>query len=126
FKFIVGFTGTPYIGNEYARDVVYRYSIMQAMEGDLAGNFVIKKVEYLKESNAKTWSQKLEEIYANHQRNKKIWDKADKHITIFVTQTINKAEKLANEIKNFLIDKEKITPDGAEKKVLVVTSSPKH
>lgn len=126
FKFIVGFTGTPYIGNEYARDVVYRYSIMQAMEGELAGNFVIKKVEYLKESNAKTWPQKLEEIYANHQRNKKTWDKANKHITIFVTQTINKAERLANEIKNFLIDKEKITPDEAEKKVLVVTSSPKH
>jgi type III restriction enzyme len=126
FKFIVGFTGTPYMGNEYARDVVYRYSIMQAMEGDLAGNFVIKKVDYLKESNAKTWSQKLEEIYANHQRNKKTWNKADKHITIFVTQTINKAEKLTNEIKNFLIDKEKITPDEADKKVLVVTSSPKH
>ncbi|MCX8158961.1 MAG: DEAD/DEAH box helicase family protein [Candidatus Pacearchaeota archaeon] len=126
FKFIVGFTGTPYMRNEYARDVVYRYSIMQAMEGDMAGNFVIKKVEYLKESNAKTWPQKLEEIYANHQRNKKTWDKADKHITIFVTQTINKAEKLANDIKNFLIDKEKITPDKAEKKVLVVTSSPKH
>jgi len=126
FKFIVGFSGTPYMGNEYARDVIYRYSIMQAMEGDLARNFVIKKVDYLKESNAKTWSQKLEEIYANHQRNKKTWNKADKHITIFVTQTINKAEKLANEIKNFLIDKEKITPDEADKKVLVVTSSPKH
>ena len=126
FKFIVGFSGTPYMGNEYARDVIYRYSIMQAMEGDLAGNFVIKKVEYLKESNAKTWPQKLEEIYANHQRNKKTWNKADKHITIFVTQTINKAEKLANELKNFLIDKEKITPDEADKKVLVVTSSPKH
>ena len=126
FKYLVGFTGTPYMGNEYARDVVYRYSIMKAMEGDLAANFVIKKVDYLKESNAKTWSQKLEEIYANHQRNKKTWNKAEKHITIFVTQTINKAEKLANEIQNFLIDKEKLTPDKADKKVLVVTSSPKH
>ncbi len=126
FKFIVGFTGTPYVGNEYARDVIYRYSIMQAMEGDLAANFVIKKVDYLKESNARTWPQKLEEIYANHQRNKKEWNKADKNLTIFVTQTINKAEKLANEIQNFLIDKEKITPEDAKRKVLIVTSSPKH
>lgn len=126
FKFIVGCTGTPYVGNEYARDVIYRYSIMQAMEGDLAGNFVIKKVDYLKESNAKTWPQKLEEIYANHQRNKKDWREADKNLTIFVTQTISKAEKLANEIQNFLIDKEKITLENAERKVLIVTSSPKH
>lgn len=126
FKYIVGFTGTPYMGNEYARDVVYRYSIMQSMEGDLAGSFVIKKVDYLKESSAKTWSQKLEEIYANHQRSKKEWTKADKYITIFITQTINKAEKLTGEVQNFLIDKEKISPDEAEKKVLVVTSSPKH
>ena len=122
FKYIVGFSGTPYMGNEYARDVVYRYSIMQAMEGDLAGNWVIKKVDYLKESNAKTWAQKLEEIYANHQRNKKMWNKAKKHITIFITQTISKAEKLTNELKNFLIDKEKIAVDDAEDKVLIVTS----
>ena len=122
FKYIVGFSGTPYMGNEYARDVIYRYSIMQAMEGELAGNWIIKKVDYLKESNAKTWPQKLEEIYANHQRNKKTWEKAKKHITIFVTQTIKKAEKLTNEIKNFLIDKEKISADDAEKKVLIVTS----
>jgi type III restriction enzyme len=126
FKFIVGFTGTPYIGNEYARDVVYRYSIMQAMEGDLASNFVIKKVDYLKESNAKTWPQKLEEIYANHQRNKEIWNMTNKHLTIFVTQTIDKAEKLSNEIVNFIVDKEKISTDDAMKKVLVITSSSKH
>lgn len=122
FKYIVGFSGTPYFGNEYARDVVYRYSIMQAMEGDLASNWVIKKVDYLKESNAKTWTQKLEEIYANHERNKKTWSKAKKHITIFVTQTIPKAEKLTNELKNFLIDKEKINVDDAEEKVLIITS----
>ena len=126
FRYVVGFTGTPYMGDEYARDVVYRYSIMQAMEGDKAGSFVIKKIDYLKESNARTWSQKLEEIYANHQRNKKTWNKADKHITIFITQTINKAEILTNEIQNFLLAKEKITLDEAQKKVLVVTSSPKH
>lgn len=126
FRFVTGFTGTPYMGNEYARDVVYRYSIMQAMEGDLAGSFVIKKVDYLKESNARNWSQKLEEIYSNHQRNKKTWNKSNKHITIFVTQTIKKAENLSNELENFLIEKEKITAYEAGQKILVVTSSPKH
>lgn len=126
FKYIVGFTGTPYKGNEYARDVICRYSIMQAMEGDLAGNFVIKKIDYVQKAEARGWHQKMEEIYANHKRNKKRWGKTNKHITIFVTKTINAAGKLANEIKNFLIDKEKIDANIADKKVLVVTSSPKH
>ena len=90
-------------GNEYARDVVYRYSIMRAMEGDLAGNYVIKKINYVQKSEAKKWDYKIEEIYSNHQKNKKLWRKAKKHITIFITKTINAAEKLANELMNFLI-----------------------
>lgn len=126
FKYIVGLTGTPYKGNEYARDVVYRYSIMRAMEGDLAGNYVIKKINYVQKSEVKKWDYKIEEIYSNHQKNKKLWRKAKKHITIFITKTINAAEKLANELMNFLIDKEKIDVKEAEQKVLVVTSSPKH
>jgi len=126
FKYIVGLTGTPYKGNEYARNVVCRYSIMQAMEGDLAGNYVIKKINYVQKSEAKKWDYKIEEIYSNHQKNKKLWKKAKKHITIFITKTINAAEKLANELMNFLIDKEKIDVKEAEQKVLVVTSSPKH
>ena len=126
FKYIVGFSGTPYLGNEYARDVVYRYNIMQAMEGDKAANFVIKKINYVHKDEAINERERFEIIYKNHKDNKKQWNKAKKHITIFVTQTIAGAEKLANKIKNFLIDKEKISVDDAEKTVLVVTSSPKH
>lgn len=126
FKYIVGFSGTPYLGNEYARDVVYRYNIMQAMEGDKAANFVIKKINYVQKDEAINEIERFEIIYHNHQNNRKQWNKAKKHITIFVTQTISGAEKLANKIKNFLMDKEKITVDEADKKVLVVTSSPKH
>lgn len=126
FKYIVGFSGTPYLGNEYASDVVYRYNIMQAMEGDNAANFVIKKIHYVQKDEAIDERERLEIIYHNHQNNKKQWKKAKKHITIFVTQTISRAEKLANKIRNFLMDKEKITIDEADDKVLVVTSSPKH
>lgn len=126
FKYIVGFTGTPYLGDEYARDVIYRYNIMQAMEGDKAGKFVIKKIEYVENDEAKNDKERMEIIYNNHQRNKKQWKKATKHMTIFVTYSISGAEALANKIKNFLVDKEKTTPDEANKRVLVVTSSPRH
>ena len=126
FRYIVGFSGTPYMGNEYSGDVVYRYNIMQAMEGDKAANFVIKKINYVHKDEAINDRERFEIIYKNHQNNKKQWSKAKKHISIFVTQTIVGAEKLSNKIKNFLIDKEKISIDDANKKVLVVTSSPKH
>ena len=126
FRYIVGFSGTPYMGNEYATDVVYRYNIMQAMEGDRAGNFVIKKIDYVQKDEAINERERFEIIYSNHQRNRIRWNKARKHITIFVTQTVASAEKLANKIKNFLVDMKKATINEADKKVLVVTSSPKH
>ena len=126
FKYIVGFSGTPYMGNEYARDVVCRYNIMQAMEGDKAGNFVIKKIDYVQKDEAINDRERFEIIYNNHLENKKRWKKAKKHITIFVHKTISGAEKLANKTKNFLVDREKINIDEADKKVIVVTSSPKH
>ena len=126
FKYIVGLSGTPYMGDMYAGDVVYRYNIMQAMEGVLAGNFVIKKIDYVQKDEAINDTERFEIVYRNHLAAKKQWKKAKKHITIFVHQTISGAEKLANKIRNFLVDKEKISIDEADKKVLVVTSSPKH
>ncbi len=126
FKYIVGFSGTPYMGDEYATDVVYRYNIMQAMEGDKADNFVIKKIDYVQKDEAIDDRERFEIIYSNHQSNKKRWKRAKKHITIFVTQTVAGAERLSNRIKNLLVDMKKTTIDEADEKVLVVTSSPKH
>lgn len=126
FRYIVGLSGTPYLGDAYASDVVYRYNIMQSMEGVKAGNFVIKKIDYVQKDEAINDTERFEIVYENHQDNKKHWKNAKKHITIFVHQTISGAEKLANKIRNFLADKEKITVDKADEKVLVVTSSPKH
>jgi len=126
FKYIVGFSGTPYFENVYSSDVVYRYNIMQAMEGDKAGSFVIKKINYVQKDEAIDDRERFEIIRKNHLENKRQWKKAKKHITIFVHQTIQGAEKLANKLKNFLVDRENISIDEADKRVLVVTSSPKH
>jgi len=125
FKYIVNFSGTPYIGNNYFTDVVYRYNIMQAMEGQKAGNFVIKKINYVQKDTAINERERLEVIYQNHLRNKKNYPLV-KPITIFVTQRITGAEKLANKVKDFLREKEKLSLEKVDKKVIVVTSSPKH
>lgn len=125
FKYIVNFSGTPYIGNNYFTDVVYRYNIMQAMEGQKAGNFVIKKINYVQKDTAINERERLEIIYQNHLRNKKSYPLV-KPITIFVTQRIAGAEKLANKVKDFLREKEKLSLEKIDKKVIVITSSPKH
>jgi len=126
FRYIVGFTGTPYLENVYATDVIYRYNIMQAMEGDKAGRFMIKKINYVQKDEALDDRERFEIIRKNHMENKSQWRKAKKQITIFVHQTIRGAEKLANRLINFLVDREKIDINEADKKVLLVTSSPKH
>jgi type III restriction enzyme len=126
FKYIVGLSGTPYLGNDYARDVIYRYNIMQAIEGRKAGNFVIKNIDYVQRDEAINEAERFEIIYNNHQNNKKRWKKARKHITIFVTQKITGAEKLLDRFVDFISRKEKISVDKAAEKVLIVTSSPKH
>jgi type III restriction enzyme len=41
FKYILGFTGTAYIDNDYFNDVIYRYSLREGIENNLA-NFFLK------------------------------------------------------------------------------------
>jgi len=125
FKYIVNFTGTPYIGNNYFADVIYRYNIMEAMEGKKAGNFVIKKINYVEKEDAISEKERMEIIYQNHKNNKKNYPLV-KPLTIFITQKINGAEKLINKIKDFLREKEGLSIEEVEKKIIIVTSSPKH
>lgn len=120
FIYIVNFTGTPYIGNNYFSDVIYRYPILKAME-----EHWIKKIEYLDENEAKNWGEKIQQIYQNHIENKKRY-KEYKPLTILVTQKIVFAEELAEDVIKFLMKTEGITHEAAEKKVLVVTSAQKH
>jgi type III restriction enzyme len=125
FHYIVNLSGTPYLGNSYASDVIYRYNIMDALNGKKASKFVIKKINYVDRETAVPENERLEIIYQNHQRNKKDYPKV-KPITIFVTQRISGAETLTQKIKDFLQKKEKLSLEEVDKKAIVVTSSPKH
>jgi len=125
FRFIVNFSGTPYLGNNYATDVIYRYNIMDAMTGKKAGNFVIKKINYVQKDTAINEQERFEIILSNHNSNKKEYSEL-KPLTVLVTQKIAGAEKLARKLKDFLIKKENLSLEQADAKVIIVTSSPKH
>ena len=120
FKYIVGLTGTAYIEDEYFTDVIYRYSLKQAIEEEF-----VKIVDYVVEDTSTSEDEKFQKIYKNHLDNKKKYNKI-KPITILVTRDINACEKLTARLINYIAKKEKISTQSAEKKVLIVTSSQKH
>lgn len=120
FKYILGFTGTAYIEDDYFADVIYRYSLRHAIDEK-----VVKNIDYVREDDSIDQDEKFEKIYSNHVENKKIYALI-KPITILVTRDINEAEKLRNQFMNFLTRKEKIKLEDAENKVLIVTSALKH
>jgi len=120
FKYIVGDTGTAYIGNDYFTDVVYRYSLRQAIE-----ERTIKTIRYVAEDSPGGEDEKFQKIYDNHLENKMRYRKL-KPLTIVVTKDISACKRLTEKWVSFISEKEDIPRRNAEKKVLIVTSSSEH
>ncbi|MEO0117189.1 MAG: DEAD/DEAH box helicase family protein [candidate division WOR-3 bacterium] len=120
FRYIVGATGTAYIDNEYFSDVVFRYSLREAIEDKMA-----KTIRYVAEDSPGGESEKFQKIYDNHQENKRRWRKV-KPLTIIITKDINHCKRLTEKWIGFIAEKEKIAKTEAEKKVLIVTSANEH
>lgn len=120
FRYIVGTTGTAYIGNDYFTDVVYRYSLRQAIE-----ERTVKTIRYVAEDSPGGEYEKFQKIYDNHLENKMRYRKI-KPLTIIVTKDISACKRLTEKWIDFIAEKENIPKSEAEKKVLIVTSSPDH
>jgi type III restriction enzyme len=118
FRYIMGFTGTAYIENEYFNDVIYRYSLRQAIEDRIVKTvFYVSKDEQTQERN-----ERFQKIYQNHQANKEKYVKI-KPLTILITQEISLAKQLTEELCEFLADKENVSIEEIrQNKVLIVTS----
>ncbi|MDZ4228415.1 MAG: DEAD/DEAH box helicase family protein [Candidatus Levybacteria bacterium] len=120
FKYILGFTGTAYKDNEYFNDVIYRYSLREAVEDK-----IVKNIEYVQKDDSSGINEKIQKIYQNHQDNVRNYDKI-KPLSILITKDISKAKNLKDDLVDFLIKKEKLSKDEIEKQVLIVTSHKDH
>ncbi|MFH0948331.1 MAG: hypothetical protein V1833_04965 [Elusimicrobiota bacterium] len=120
FKYILGFTGTAYMDDEYFNDVIYRYSIRQAVNG-----MVVKSVDYVAKDENIDKNEKFQKIYDNHDEFVKKY-RLIKPLTILVTKDISKAKILREDLIDFLEKREKISRKAVEKKVLIVTSHKDH
>ncbi len=121
FRYILNLSGTPYKDNSYFNDVIYRFSIRDAINQKF-----VKDINYLEKDETDNWKQRWKTILSNHEGLKKRYPKAKKHITIVVTNSIQNTSTLTDEIKDFLKKNTKFTPEEIENKVLPVTSSAKH
>lgn len=120
FKYILGTTGTAYIENEYFSDVIYRYSLRQAIDDG-----VVKMVEYVAKDEGIDQNAKFQKIYDNHMEFARVYGDI-KPITLVVNKDIKATTNLWEDFVEFLVKKEKIDRDLAEEKAIIVTSSPKH
>lgn len=123
FQYVVGVSGTCYLENDYFVDVVYRYSLREAIE-----ERVVKNVEYVTDApRTADADEKWQLIYQNHEENKKtLKSKGICPLTIVVTANIRGCEYIAEDLREFLCKQEDISEEQAAAKVLVVTSGKKH
>lgn len=117
FQYLLGVTGTPYIENEYFHDIIYRYSLNDAMEDG-----IVKKIDYKVEEESQK-DKGFDETYQNHLENSKLYYGILKPITIIVTDKIVTCIQVWNDLVKYISEKERISYELAAKKVIWVTSS---
>ena len=121
FKYIVGDSGTCYVGNDYFTDVIYRFPLRESIEERF-----VKTIDYVAEDVSPTKDEKFQKIYDNHIQNKTLKYRLIKPLTILVTKDITACKKLTEDLIDFLTRKENISKDAAASKVLIVTSANEH
>jgi len=120
FKYILGFTGTAYHDNEYFNDIIYRYSLREAIEDK-----IVKNIEYVQKDDSSGTDEKFQKIYQNHKYNIDKYPKI-KPLSILITKDISKAKSLMEDLVDFLEKKEGRSRESIEEKVLIVTSHNDH
>jgi len=117
FRYVIGVSGTCYVGDRYFSDVIFRYSLKSAIEEKF-----VKKVEYVSEMpGTNDPDEKWQLIYNRHSEIKKQL-KANKirPLTIIVTPKIRRCIEVADELKAFLVNQTGIKPEIADEQILVV------
>ena len=121
FRYVAGFSGTCYIGDDYFSDVISRYSLRQAIEQGYA-----KTIEYVAEDASDSQNEKFQKIYDNHVQNKNYAYRKVKPLTILVTRDIAACKRVTDDLTEFIAEYESISVEDAAKKVLIVTSAREH
>ncbi len=115
FRMMVGASGTPYIGNEYFPDVVFRYGLKQAIEDG-----VVKTPNYVTQRLLQGGAT-FEELLDNHKRNWGAYGAQAKPVSIIVTEKIAKCVEVREALVRKLVDSG-LSESEAEERVIWVAS----
>lgn len=121
FRYILGFTGTAYIEDDYFNDVIYRYSLRNAIDDK-----IVKTIDYVQKDDVSNDREyKFQKIISNHEKNKNKYPQV-KPLSILITKDIRSAQNLHEDFIDFLAEFKNCNRDIIERKVLIVTSDNKH
>lgn len=123
FRFIVGVSGTCYVGDDYFSDVIFRFSLRLAIEERW-----VKRVEYVAEMpETHDPEEKWQLIWNRHSEwKKKLASRNIRPLTIIVTRDIRSCKQVEEELRDWLQGWEKISAEAASEKVLAVSSHKDH
>lgn len=123
FRYVVGVSGTCYVDDDYFADVVFRYSLRQAIEERF-----VKRVEYVAEMPATNApEEKWQLIWKRHDDwKRKLASRGIRPLTIIVTRDIRACKQVADELQDWIQGWEDIPADTAREKVLAVSSAREH
>lgn len=117
FRFVLGVSGTCYVGDDYFSDVIYRYALKRAIEERF-----VKNVEYIAEM-PKTGDpdEKWQVIRNRHEQLRRdLTSHRIRPLTIIVTQTVARCRDVADELRAFLVDHGDADYDNLDRRVLIV------
>jgi len=117
FNYIIGVSGTCYVNNDYFADVIYRYSLRQAMEENY-----VKLVKYVAEMpKSSEPDEHWQLVYNYHEQLKtKLLRQNIRPLSIIITKTIEGCKDTAEELKAFLLDHTNMDSVTINERVLVV------
>lgn len=129
FKYVIGLTGTAYksytktgLSNEYFSDVIFRYSLREAIEQRF-----IKNIEYVSKEDMPTdKNERWQVILNSHNRIASTLENTlrQKPITIIVTGSTRRSDSQAESFKAFLKKQRHISDHEVNEIVLSVHSKP--
>lgn len=120
FRYVIGVSGTCYLGNDYFTDVIYRYSLRQAMEERF-----VKKVQYVAEMPRmrQPEEEKWQLILNRHEEiRRKLKPHTIRPLTIIVTKDIRGCKDVAEKFKVFLKEETGKSREQIDEQVLVIHS----
>lgn len=117
FRYTIGVSGTCYVGNDYFSDVIFRYSLRQAIE-----ERYVKNVHYVAEMPLTGDSdEKWQLIRSRHEdTRKRLLKRNIRPLTIVVTSTIARCTDLSEELVAFLSSETGKSVEETRKEVLAV------